>query len=260
MEVQEIANSVPMKLSLDGVVATRSFWILPPDTGEPEIVMADAFNLPDIPQWGDAHPDLQDIVVQGIQVRRGSSGDQNLFRVDAEYAPITPYGAPIDVWTDVTTKVAIKWNDTYRADPVAPANINSPGADDIGGTAVDVGGNPVSLMGTTQTFQLTHTMEGIPNMAVLFAATGRRNQVIWQGFEAGFLLYLGPSIDRINSEHYQVRHDFLYDNSAHLRQHPKPPFDQYGVPVLNDDKQVAEVQWVQPFPNLFNPYGLGIPI
>lgn len=265
--VQEIANTNRMSLDLDGITATRSFYLHPPSASEQSIVMADAFNLADIPQWGSVHPDIGDIIVQSVSVQREQQSESELYRVDCTYKPAPGTGSPSNVFTGVSSGISATWVDVYRFGATLPASIDTPAQyTDIGGTHVDVAGSPISQMNRTQTFRTSHHVDGVPNMAAFFMFTGRRNSATWQGFVKGHLLYLGCTIDRVNSEHYRVQHDFLFDNSGHLRQSPgslestDPKFDQHGRPILDAARTVKTVVWVQPFPDTFNPASIGIPL
>mgnify|MGYP003140471243 CR=1 FL=1 len=148
--------------------------------------------------------------------------------------------------------------DFYRSQGNRPVNLNNPTATDIGGTKIDAGGKPTSLIVRQQTYSISYEHFGQLDVSTPFAITGKRNNRVFYNFAKGSLVYLGMSFSTKSASSYSITHKFLYDNIFHLRQIPDE-FDGDLNPTLDSDGHVNKVIWIQPFPQTEDFRKIGIP-
>ena len=153
-------------------------------------------------------------------------------------------------FTATESSVAPQVVDAWRSGAAVAANLDAPGDGDIGGTKVDVGGEPISAIQSQQTLSVTNVTSASPDMAIIRGLVGKRNNALWLGAAVGYVVFRGASARRIALERWETSYEFVFDSSAHLRQAVGRDVD--GKPIL--DAAVANVthatlvMWRQPFP------------
>jgi hypothetical protein len=147
----------------------------------------------------------------------------------------------------------INFVDVWRVGASWP-NLNNPGNADIGGTAVDACGEPVSATVYNQEISVVNIKPNAQTATVL-ANIGKRNTETLFGISAGYVLFVGSSARRVGPSKYEVTYRFIYDGAGHLRQIPARDVD--GQPLLNapdanGNATASHVMARQPFPNTAN--------
>jgi hypothetical protein len=171
-------------------------------------------------------------------------------------------GEPVDIW---------------RQGATTPANKSIPTEQDIGGTRVDSGGEPVSTFNNVARVTVRNVIVGRPTPPLSFL--NKRNSNSFSigpySFPAHTVLFTGCNISRVGSSKYEVVYSFAYDSNFHLRQIAQRNADNGEVvkggigstcadpPVLvaragNKTSHAVCVYWRQPFPDTttFPPSGM----
>jgi len=147
--------------------------------------------------------------------------------------------APIDIW---------------RANANAPANLNAPNDDDIGGTVVDQGGYPISFLVPQQTLTVVN-IETTNMASSILNAMGKRNNATFAGGAAGYVLFAGASAIRKGSTAYEITYKLVWDSFAHCRQQPTRDLDgkvKLSSAAGTSLPSASKVLWRQPFPSTAN--------
>jgi hypothetical protein len=180
------------------------------------------------------------------------------------------YSATVQYSSETTgsTFVALDMNSTalmvdiWRANGGAPANLNIPGNSDIGGTAVDQGGQAVSAIIPQQELTITN-FRADNNATNIVLALGKRNTAAWLGGAAGYVLFTGATARRTGITQYEVQYKFLWDATAHCRQVAIRDLDgreKITTPDGNGFANASLVVWRQPFQNTYNFSSMGITV
>tara|TARA_Y100000114_G_scaffold81692_1_gene75384 strand:- start:3 stop:857 length:855 start_codon:yes stop_codon:yes gene_type:complete len=195
-----------------------------------------------------------------------TSSDEGTFQWDVEgcYKPdqvINDGGGETGGQFDqINSDIEVLFLDTWRVGPFDnedPASTDGSitDSDDIGGSSVDVAGEPITRFVTTQTTEITRRFSSFPSFDVTVARflAGRRNSQPYLGCPSGTLLFEGANLSREGSNTYTMRYRFTYDPIRHQRQVPKRHAngdvvtEEVGVGV--EKSTVAKtVIWRQPFP------------
>jgi|694.fasta_scaffold06220_7 hypothetical protein len=150
--------------------------------------------------------------------------------------------------------------DFFRSGASAPANLNTPGNSDIGGTPIDQGGQPVTTLVPTQELSITN-YRADNNASAIRAALGKRNSTTWLGAAAGYVLFTGATAKRVGISKYEVQYKFVYDDYAHCRQVAIRDLDarpRLSTPDGSGLCNASLVVWRQPFPSTYNFGSMGI--
>lgn len=157
------------------------------------------------------------------------------------------------------TEFSIDWSaefrDLYRTQPLL--NIPEDGTVgvpvDIGGTAVDSGGVPMSVLVYFSIIEFSETV-ALNTLSArsqnIRLVRGRRNSVEFQGAPRGQVVYKGAKANRIAVDKVKLTHTFAQDQLMHLIQVPqrnaqgKVVLEEVTVGIL----RAATVEWRQPFP------------
>lgn len=233
-------------------------------------VITKAFGTNGLPGLSVAHPDYVGMICKDFDVTP-ISGFDDLWEINFKYEQIAPlpYVAPtitaptvfpndID-YVELSSEIRAEFQPAWRADPVVPEK-GDPGETedpdtplgpevDIEGTPVDAAGVPVSVIRRQQELTLTETVSE-PDFGKYGEYRFLRNSRTFLGAKPGFVVYRGCSVRRTGIEVYQVSHQFVYDEWAHLIQ--QPFVNQNGEPYLISDgnkKRARKVYWIQPFPD-----------
>ena len=240
---------------------------------------------------GSFHPDYPTLVC--VKIRGKRDADNTLvWRVTADYSSDSLIGPDIgpgpgfrQTWN---LAVQAKFKDAYRRPPgsgeAAPADFNNPneGSDlgaDIGGIAVDAGGDPQSVLDTEPRLVIDVEIETNPTSAVTFLSdllryAGKRNSNTFLGANVGQLLYLGANSRFLGNTQfgskYAIQHVIAYDEYYHRIQVADRDTNRQGQYVIrlgsdldsdggeNYPGKAFRVGWQQPFPQLFDFRNLGI--
>lgn len=157
------------------------------------------------------------------------------------------------ITTQGDTNVSSK--SVYRINPTSTDD-NSPSGLDIGGTPVDVGGNPTSIPSMDRRFSTTVTQDGFPDVGLFSSLVGKRNNYSFDGGNKGTILYLGFSWGyNTSSGLWNITHNFAVDTRFfHAQQVART--DALGDVIIDEyilggtsvgSRQANYVFWVQPF-------------
>lgn len=169
-------------------------------------------------------------------------------------------------WTVEASYVALDMEstanivDVWRAEPSIPGDRANPPSTDIGGTAIDQNGFPISAVYPQQTLTVTN-IRSTNNSAAILPALGTRNNGNFLGAAAGTLLLAGANAKRIGEDKYEVTYKLVYDAYYHMRQQPVREGDgkpKTTAPDANGLCNASFVVWRQPFKAVSNFSGLGI--
>lgn len=131
---------------------------------------------------------------------------------------------------------------------------------DIGGTSIDAGGDPTSVLLIQQIFSVLEVVEGSTLGGTFAAYIGKRNAQAYLGAAPGRLVYAGiQSNTRVSTGIFARTHRIVWDQWFHMRQQPLRDENkevycdaveqaQLGVPKYH----AARVRWVQPYTDTMN--------
>lgn len=234
------------------------------------------FGTNGLPIYGDVFPNLDvNLIASDVSIKR-LDGHIDTWRVEWVYkeAPLSPLQQkdPLDVgYVEVSGDARGEFVDVWRAVPASSiasmATLGGPYAfgtpvvpfqTDIGGSPIDVAGEPVSALVRQAEVEFGVTMDYVPNMGFFGAFVGRRNSVAFNGAGIGKVLFVGANTRRIGPWKWSVGLRFLADENYHMRQAPRLNPD--GSPQLgsyvNGGIHSSYVYFVQPYPDFANFYAL----
>ena len=240
---------------------------------------------------GSFHPDYPTLVC--VKIRGKRDADNTLvWRVTADYSSDSLIGPDVgpgpgfkQTWN---LAVQAKFKDAFRRPPgaseTAPANFSNPnegvelGAD-IGGIAIDSGGDPQSVLDTEPRLVIDVEIETNPTSAVSFLSdlltyAGKRNSNTFLGAKVGQLLYLGANSRFLGNTQfgakYAIQHVIAFDEYYHRIQVADRDTNRQGQYVVrlgsdldsdggeNYPGKAFRVGYRQPFPELFDFRNVGI--
>ncbi len=104
-------------------------------------------------------------------------------------------------------------------------------ASDIGGTSVDVGGIPLSILAYKQEFSILITDQFLPNSQAIAAQIGTRNDSTFLNYAAGSVLFAGCNAETVPEVgHNSIEYRFIFDQAFHAIQYPVRANN--GSPIL----------------------------
>lgn len=166
-------------------------------------------------------------------------------------------------WGQCTRSSSVRQVSMYRMNPTFPTNgtVTWPtGVVDIGGTKVDLSGNPRPYDVPQQQITIEYLWDrtfpsgapkGEPTTTTWASYIGKRNNGALLGCPQGTLLYQGFQVAP-QQEWYRIQHNFIYDEWYHLEQVPAPV--PTGAPLCTqtvatvmglDVLQADKVGWFQ---------------
>lgn len=229
-----------------------------------------------VPKLRDKHPLFQQLYAYKYDLTKESGGSDQ-WRATfyyRRYEPLTrtdsaglTLGPETVNFSDVSARCTGSFVDVYRANVSMPSN-GEPTDGDIGGTPVDAGGVPTSIMRTQYELTVNVTKNG-NELTGFSESVGKRCRTDVVGLEGAAVVYLGAQIQRIGTNLFSVSHTYLFDSQYHLIQ--APDYLPDGQPDLGTDPDVPSqlghfktVRHVQPFdlgdidPASYIPSDLGI--
>ena len=240
-------------------------------------VLEKAFGTGTVPGLGSVHPDFPGMICKDFDISP-VAGFDDLYLVTFKYEQIAPLPSVSPVipipdkqpgeinYVELSMAVRAEFTSAWRSKPVVPSR-GDPGESDnpdeplgpeadIEGTPVDAAGVPTSVIRRYQDLTLTETVNE-PDFERYSLYRYTRNSTTFQGGKTGYVLYRGAMINRVGVSVYQVAHQFVYDEWAHLIQ--QPALNQDGKPYLTDIDpanptlmRAKKVYWIQPFPDKAN--------
>lgn len=220
-----------------------------------------------LPTWGALFDAIPALKLMNVGIER-VDGDQPIWEATFDYGTDDSSDGlqPDDVgYQEFSSEIRAEFQDVWRSNAstgptlVIPADgtVVSETAD-IGGTKIDVSGEPVSALRILQEATITKVVLGAPNWALFDSLIGKRNDATYFGAIKGRILFKGVRVSRVKINRYAVDHVFVRDNMFHLVQHPKRDFN--GIPAKDALAQphALQVYWKQPFPEFGNFSTLGL--
>ena len=212
-----------------------------------------------VPAKGNSHPEFKGLIAKDFSVKK-VSGQTNVWEVEWSYEMITQSytsapSFPIEElpnevgYTELSSEIRAEFVLAFREGANMPQdgdpdnNGNDP-EQDIGGSKVDAGGNPTSVIRRIQELTFTETVN-VPAFATYSGFRFKRNSKPFQGAATGSVLYRGASVRRTGVNVFVVSHSFVQDEDFHLQQ--QPVVDQDGRPVPDADGHAEKVYHIQPF-------------
>jgi hypothetical protein len=259
--VNEIFGARSCSIPANGrVEATRKFMVY--DDAGTDLLASVALADPNVPKYGDVHPEFDDSRVRSFSVA-SVSDTESAKEITVKYqqtAPATGGGS----YSAASTSSKSMFVDIWRIGATLPGSVDIPRRSDIGGTKVDTGGDPVSYAVYQQSLTLRSPYNNPPDFATINAMLNRRNRGNWNGWPAGMVLYLGAEASVTSGNYWTVSHRFLADGLYHLRQLARKNDAEkvVGEETTDDDgnkeTQAKTVYWVQMFRDTGNFDLLGI--
>lgn len=178
------------------------------------------------------------------------------------------YQAQPEPWTRVTRTSSLRMMQAWRTGASIPTSYSWPPTADIGGTRVDIHGQPIvrpiPQMAITIEFRYERTWQlGDDGTTVaaepspLFVGwLGVRNSEPFLGYDAGYVLCTGINASPINDQVYIMQFRFLFDWLGHYEQRSAPStnganflttaaMNFIGVPFL----QASKIGWYNAYPD-----------
>lgn len=220
-----------------------------------------------IPDKGDVHPEFPGLIATDLSLspiadsRSGASALswQLTFQYEVvsigfgDTVPTVIETLPNEVgYVEITSNIRAEFVSAWRTGNVDYPTDGDPSGDEdeVGGTAIDRRGNPVSVQRNIQELTITETVNS-PAWSNYRDYRFLRNSTVFQGAPVGKVLYKGASVTRTGVDVYKVSHQFVEDSDFHLQQYPA--IDQEGEAIDQDANGHADlVYWIQPFPNKGN--------
>ena len=211
-----------------------------------------------VPSKGASYPDIPGLIAKDFSITP-VSGQSDIYEITWSYEMLStkflspPETEPPDIlpnevnYVELSSEIRTEFQLAWRLNPRTPSIGEPDPDDDLGGTPVDAGGNPTSIMRRRQELVLTETVTEV-NFGVISDFTFKRNSTGFLGAASGRVLYRGASVRRTGVSVFTIAHSFVDDQFFHLEQ--QPLIYQNGVAVDNDnDGHADEVFFVQPFPD-----------
>ena len=215
----------------------------------------------EVPGKGSSYPSFPGLLAKDFTITP-VGGQSDIFEIVWNYemtsteflaAPDEPFPdvLPNEVnYVELSSEIRTEFQLAWRSGPNTPPQGEPDPDEDIGGTPVDAGGNPTSIMRRRQELVLTETVTSV-DFGQISTFTFARNQRKFLGADIGRVLYRGASVRRTGVSVFTIAHSFVDDEFFHLEQ--QPLIDQNGIAVdEGSDGHADEVYFIQPFPLLLD--------
>lgn len=162
---------------------------------------------------------------------------------------------PADSYSKHEASVQVEFVDAWRTvTSLSGVNLSNPTETDIGGTAIDASGVPVSVMRRKQEMTFTVRLASASiNKTTILGLIGKRNSASFLGADAGYVLFHGFRQSRVGPDLYDVTYVFTWDEWAHLRQVADRDADREPKKGTGGYANKAyPVYWKQPFSSTGN--------
>tara|TARA_R110002096_G_scaffold162632_2_gene329736 strand:+ start:806 stop:1657 length:852 start_codon:yes stop_codon:yes gene_type:complete len=221
-----------------------------------------------VPVLGEAHPQLG-WACTNVSADYADANYPHVVQIVAEYRQTLPTVGAVN-FTQIQVQPQLEYVDTYKKDVPIPSRGQVTTANEViaDGNCVGSGGYPVSTSIVSGTLTITYDQTGLPYWFWLVGQAGRRNSVDFIGFNAGSLLYMGPSLRRTgsvvssfedeNMGTYEITHAFRFDEWLHCRQYANIN-SEIGLPLTDTDGCVADLKWIQGHSDFVDFWNFGIP-
>jgi len=195
-----------------------------------------------LPQKNDLYPNtsafIYDLVARDFSIQKVPEHPQ-AFRISFTYEPqgnlvptdVNPFSTgkePGEVgYRTAQASTRAEFVDLWRSVPYSTINTyeaqGSMDSDtDIGGIALDQRGIPVSSIEIKQEISITVVDQTLPNPALIRDALGKRNSVVFLGYDDGHVLFTGfDGSIQPETGNTQCTFKFLFSSFAHLVQIPQ---------------------------------------
>lgn len=270
VQVQEQIASRAVSKSGGKLTARRSFHVwntaVAIDTPGQVVVL---FGTSGLPVYGEAFPESPNLLARDYRIAR-ADGHTDLWVVEWDYGIGDQVGLigrePGEIgYTEITARIGGGFVDAWRALTGAqlsaltavgaayPSGSGNSSRSDIGGTPIDVAGEPLQDVVRQVEIQITEIQGGMPDLSFYLPFVWCRNNTSFLGARIGQLLYTGANVSRIDVNRFQWEHTFVLDRWWHMRQQPYKYADG-RIPMMGQPgRQNAEsVFFVQPFPTYAN--------
>ena len=214
-----------------------------------------------VPDKGSSYPSIPGLVAKDFTITT-VSGHSDVFEIVWSYEMLStewlaapevepPTTLPNEInYVELSSEIRTEFQLAWRSEPNTPLQGDPDPDDDIGGTPVDAGGIPTSIMRRRQELVLTETVTSV-DFANISNFTFARNSRKFLGADIGRVLYRGASVRRTGVSVFTIAHSFVDDEFFHLEQ--QPLIDQNGIAVdTANDGHADEVYFVQPFTQLLD--------
>lgn len=184
----------------------------------------------------------------------------------ANFLNLTGEGADTEPFTRVTRVGSLRTTPAYRLGIAPPSSPAWPPLVDVGGTKVDINGQPMPLsvpqMQITVEWMYdrttTDSVQGGEPEGAYWNYLGARNDSAFLGFGTGTLLLTGINASPLNDQWYMMQFTMLWDYWKHCEQRSAPNIgglsflattaNFIGVPI----KQCTKIGWLQPYPDVLD--------
>lgn len=171
-------------------------------------------------------------------VVQDSSGGNKLYEV------VAGYNSAIEVaFNAFSSSVAGTYVDVWRTQTTFGSG--DPDNNDIGGTALDSQGVPVSTFVTQSTVSTSRRYATVP-WSTIWSAIGKRNSIGYNGAQIGQLLMSGIQVQTISAGIFEVAYTYLSDGLYHMRQ--VATREAGDSRIWLESGYAKEVKNIQPFP------------
>jgi len=194
------------------------------------------------------------VVSRSVEVEAESQNKVWRGTVNYEWSFNTGDGTAANTFVSLDLSTTTQFVDVWRVGATFPSSISNPADTDIGGTAVDQCGQPVSALLNQQEMTVTN-IRGDNNATAILSCIGKRNSEAFLGADPDYVLFVGATSRRTESNKYEVQYKFLWDQAKHLRQVCARDVD--GQPLLGTPNAAGAVKASlvyarQPFPDRIN--------
>jgi hypothetical protein len=269
--IRELQESKPVEVQAGQKTATRRFAVFDDTTpanftrpDQVENIFGTGVFPNDMPTYGSAFPGMTTLMAMEPRIKP-MPGNPYVWEVEWAYLRtnfVVGSQQPYEVgYREFSYEATGQFVDAWRTTGAAFIGASQSGTPvglftDIGGTAIDSGGDPTSLLLIQQVFSVLEVVEGSTLGGTFAAYIGKRNASPYLGASAGRLVYAGiQSTTRVATGIFARTHRIVWDAWCHMRQQPLRDEDGTVVKFARDDGgglttwHASYVRWVQPYPS-----------